>query len=144
MILKIWPNGSIISEDKDYNGPELNYGHSDDYFTIDMEEMDIMQAFEICKKHFSGEQLKQVWAELREHYQALPFDYFKEEMEEGGILEGWEVVSTSTQTEGFAYHCTPWERWELHHTTSYGSALYYTPDSKMGITPIGQVLFKRK
>lgn len=68
MILKIWPDGNVVSEDESEQNMELNHGHSDDYFVIDMDKSSCFNAMSICTNHFQGEQLELVQESVMECY----------------------------------------------------------------------------
>lgn len=74
MKLKIWPDGDVICEDEwETGGAELTYGHSDDYFTIDMDKLEYYEAIKVVRAHFqAGEQLEAVIAEVAEYYGVAP------------------------------------------------------------------------
>lgn len=66
MFLYIWPNGTVQQCD-DQEEPIL-FG-SDDYFIIDQEKSDLVDAQYEVRKHFSGATLDQVISELVYYYE---------------------------------------------------------------------------
>lgn len=67
MILKIWPDGSVVAENKDYMY-ENNYGRSDDYFVVDPEKLSQGKTVDLISKYFNDPgQYSQVWAEVEEY-----------------------------------------------------------------------------